>query len=103
MLQAVYGDKALSCNSVSEWLKRFKDRREDLQDDPRSARPSSSRNADTIANNSEIVTGDRLFTIQMMLDELNISSETIRQILHEDLRKRKISPKFVPHSLTDEQ
>jgi hypothetical protein len=39
----------------------------------------------------------------MMLDELNINKETIRQILHEDLRKRKICAKFVPHSLRDEQ
>jgi hypothetical protein len=40
----------------------------------------------------------------MMVDELNIIKETIRhQILCEDLRKRKICAKFVPHRLTDEQ
>jgi hypothetical protein len=36
MLQTVYGDEASSCSSVFEWFKRFKDRREDLWDDPRS-------------------------------------------------------------------
>jgi hypothetical protein len=39
----------------------------------------------------------------MMSDELNINKETIRQILHEDLRRRIICVKFVPYSLTDEQ
>jgi hypothetical protein len=38
-----------------------------------------------------------------MADELNINKETIRQILHEDSRKRKISAKLVPHRLTDER
>jgi hypothetical protein len=34
---------------------------------------------------------------------LNINEETIRRIIHEDLRKREICPKFVPHRLTGEQ
>jgi transposase len=103
MLQNVYGDESSSRSSVFEWFKRFKDGREDHQDDPRSGRPSTSRNADTVENVPEMVTRDRRLALRVMLDELNINKETIRQILHEDLRKRKICAKFVPHSLTDEQ
>jgi hypothetical protein len=62
MLQPVYGDEALSRSSVLERFKRFKDGRKDLQDDPRSGRPSTSRNADTIANVREMVTRDRRLT-----------------------------------------
>jgi hypothetical protein len=97
ILQTVYGDEALSRSS-----KRFKDGREDLQDDPRRGRTPTSRNADTIANVREMGTRDRRLTLGMMLDELNIEL-TIRQILIEDSRKRNICTKFVPHSLTDEQ
>jgi transposase len=100
MLQTVYDDEALSRSSVFEWFKRFKYGREDLQDDPRRGHPSTSRNADTIAHIFEMVTGDRRLTLRMMSDELNINKDTIRQILHEDLRKRKICAMFVPHSLT---
>jgi transposase len=89
MLQTVYGDEALSHSSVFEWFKQFKDTREDLQDDPRRGHPSTSRNADTIANVREMVTRDRRLTLRMMSDELNINKEMIRQILHEDLWKRK--------------
>jgi hypothetical protein len=35
MLQTIYGEEALSCSSVFEWFKQFKDGHEDLQDDPR--------------------------------------------------------------------
>jgi hypothetical protein len=51
---------------------------EHLQDDPRSGRPSTSRNADTIANVREMVTRDRRLILRMMLDELNINKETTR-------------------------
>jgi hypothetical protein len=99
----VYSDEALSHSSVFGWFERFKDRREDLQDDPSSRHPSTSQNADTIANVREIVTRDCLLTLRMMPDELNINKKTIRQIIPEDLQKRKICTKFVPHSLMDEQ
>jgi transposase len=103
ILRTVYGDEVLIRSSVFEWFKRFRDGCEDLQDDPRSGRPSTSRNADTIKNVPEMVTRDRRLTLRIMSDELNINTEMIRQILHEDLWKKKICAKFVPHSLTDEQ
>jgi hypothetical protein len=53
MLQTVYVDEALSRSNVFEWFKRIKDGREGLQNDPRRGRPSTSRNADTIANDHE--------------------------------------------------
>jgi hypothetical protein len=49
MLQIVCSDEALCRSSVFEWFKQFEGGREVLQDDPRSGRPSTSRNADTIA------------------------------------------------------
>jgi hypothetical protein len=39
----------------------------------------------------------------VVADEYNTNKETIRQILQEDSRKRRICAKFVPHRLTDEQ
>jgi hypothetical protein len=62
MFQTVYGDEAFSCNNAFEWFKRFKDGCADLQDDPRSGRPSTSRNAYKIANVRDVrdmVTPDR--------------------------------------------
>jgi hypothetical protein len=101
MLRTAHGDEALSCSSVLKWFKWYKEGHEALQDDQKSGHPSTSRNADTIANVREMVTRDRQWALKM-LDELNINKEMIHQILHEDLWK-KISTKFIPNRLTDEQ
>jgi hypothetical protein len=84
---------------VFQWFKQLKDKREDIQDAPRSRRILTSRNADTVADVCEMVTWDRRWALRMMTDELNISKETILQILHEDLRKRKNCTMFVTHRL----
>ena len=36
----------------------------------------------------------------MLADDVNIGKDTVRNIVVEDLRKRKICSRFVPHSLT---
>jgi stress response protein YsnF len=51
----------------------------DLEDNRRSGRPSTSRNADTIANIREMMTRDRRCTLRMLSEELNINKETIHQ------------------------
>ena len=38
-----------------------------------------------------------------MADEFRVNRETIRRILVEDLGKRKVASRFVPHALSDDQ
>ena len=38
-----------------------------------------------------------------MADEFGVKRETIRQILVEDLGKRKVASRFMPHALPDDQ
>jgi transposase len=92
MLQTVCGNEALSCSNVFEWFKRFKDGREDLQDDPKSGRPSASRNVEAVANEREVVTREHRWAVRMMTVELNSNKETIRQIIHEERNPRKVRP-----------
>ncbi|KAG5312914.1 GVQW3 protein, partial [Acromyrmex insinuator] len=47
----------------------------------------------------DLVANDRNASLKMMEEALNISRETMRTILHEDLSKTKICAKFVPHTL----
>ena len=37
-----------------------------------------------------------------MADEFGVNRETIRQILVEDLGKRKVASRLVPHALSDD-
>jgi transposase len=73
-------NEALSRSCVFEWFKRFKDRREDLQDVLISGRPSTSRNADTIANLREMLIRDSRIDLRMMTDELDINKETFPKL-----------------------
>ena len=41
--------------------------------------------------------------MRMMADEFGVNRETIRQILVEDLEKRKVASRFVPHAFSDDQ
>jgi hypothetical protein len=51
----------------------------------------------------ELVSTDGRITLLMVEEELEISRETIRIILVEDLGKLKICARFVLHCLTDEK
>jgi hypothetical protein len=53
----------------------------------------------TIADVHEMVTWELRLTFARFSEELNNNKETIRQILLQDLQKKK----FVPQKLTDEQ
>ena len=41
--------------------------------------------------------------LRMMIDGFLVNTETIRQILVEDLDRRKVASQFVPHALSDDQ
>ena len=51
----------------------------------------------------DLVHSDRRLTIREMSDELNLSFYAVQSILTEDLNMRRVSAKFIPKLLTDEQ
>ncbi|KAG5328363.1 SETMR methyltransferase, partial [Acromyrmex heyeri] len=78
-MQQVYGSQCLGRTAVFEWHKRFLEGRETLEDDKKSGEP------EMIEKVRDFVANDRNASIKMMEEALNISRETIRTILHEDL------------------
>ena len=76
---------------------------EDVKDDARSGRPSTARTDKNVESVRRLLTEDCRTTLQMIADRLNIGKETVRLTVTEDLRKRKICARFVPHALTTEQ
>ena len=46
---------------------------------------------------------ERCVTVRMMADEFGVNRETIHQILVEELDKRKVASRFVPHALSHDQ
>ena len=103
MLVQVYGREAVSRKFVYEWFKRFREGKETTEDEPLSGRLSTSRTLEIIGKVRKMLAQDRRLTLRLIAEELDISKDTAHIIVRDDLGKRKICSRFVPHKLTDEQ
>ena len=74
-----------------------------MKDDARSGSPSTARTGENMESVRRLLTEDRRTTLQMIANHLNIGKETASRIVIEDLGKRKICARFVPHALTTEK
>ena len=99
LMKKVYGDDCMSHTQVYAWFTRFKNGRDDLNDDPRPGRPETSNGAELVEKVRKIIAIDANFTVRMLTEELNLSYCTIYSILTEDLGKKKVFARFVPHQL----
>ncbi|GBN22601.1 Putative uncharacterized protein FLJ37770 [Araneus ventricosus] len=89
MLVKVYGVDAVSKKCVFEWFKRFRDGKEDVKDEPRSGRPPTSTTPDNIERVLWMLADDPRLSLRMMAEELKISLDSVSNIIHEHLQKRK--------------
>jgi len=86
-----------------KWHKAFKDGREEVADEARSGRPSTSRNDENVQRVRNLLNSDRRFSVYQVADALNMSKSTVHRIISEDLSMRKVCAKLVPRALADEQ
>ena len=63
LLQEVYGDDTISRTRLFEWHRRFKQGREEVEDDHRSGRPSASRIDENVKLVRQRVRSDRRLTV----------------------------------------
>ncbi|GBM60827.1 Putative uncharacterized protein FLJ37770 [Araneus ventricosus] len=85
----VYGVDAVSKKCVFEWFKRFRDGKEDNEDEPRSGRPPTSTTPDNIERVRWMLADDRGLSLRMIAEELKISLDSVTNIIREHLQKRK--------------
>ncbi|CAK9833797.1 Protein GVQW3 [Anthophora retusa] len=103
MIQTVYGSEAMSRKNVFKWYARFSDGRESIEDDPRPGASSTVRDEKNVQKVAEILRNDRYASTRLIEELTGIPKTTVHRILTENLGKRKICSRFVPHSLTDDQ
>ena len=103
LLQEVYDDDTMSRTHLFERHRRFKEGREEVEDDHRSGRPSSSRTDENVERVRQKLRSDRHLAVRMIAYELGINSERVWRIIMEDLGMRKICAKMVPRLLTEGQ
>ncbi|GBO46294.1 hypothetical protein AVEN_50163-1 [Araneus ventricosus] len=89
MLVKVYSVDAVSKKCVFEWFKRFRDGKEYVKDEPRSGRPPTSTTPDNIERVRRMLADDRRLCLRLIAEELKISLDSVSNIIHEYLQKRK--------------
>ncbi|KYN30749.1 hypothetical protein ALC56_14951 [Trachymyrmex septentrionalis] len=96
MLTVAYGESTLSKKSVYKWYKLFQEGRENVNDESRSERPSTSKTDENVQEVKEIVLKNRRITIREIANDLNISFGSCQSILTDVLGMTRVSAKFVP-------
>ncbi|VVC27037.1 Hypothetical protein CINCED_3A022872 [Cinara cedri] len=100
MLCEVYGEEFLSRARVFEWHKWICSRREDVVDDGRSGRPTSSSKIENVEEIDKIIRQDRRLSVRGVAEMVNIDRKSVHKILVENLKMKKVCAKMVPKNLT---
>ena len=102
-LTAAYGQGVVSYSTVAHWIDRFSSGRESLDDDPRNGRPLSIITQQNIDAVQDLVNDDPHISIDYIATILDISHGSVDTILKQHLGLRKISSRWVPHKLNQQQ
>lgn len=92
---------SVSRSLVFRWHKRFSEGHESLENEERSGRPSTI-DATLIQNVKDVVYADRRVTIRDICDETGYSFGTVHRVLTNNLNMHKVSARWVPRLLSDD-
>ena len=102
-LADVYGSSAPSYDQVKFWVGEFKRGRTSLEDEARSGRPLVATDEEMCKEVQDLVYSDRRIQVEEIAQALGISHGSVSTILHDRLGMRKLTARWVPKSLSDEQ
>ena len=97
-ISTAFGPSCVSYDTVRWWKKKF-----ESGNAPKSGRPKSASHKEIVSKIKEIIEGDARFTVRDIARKVGISLSKVHLILKKHLKVRKISARWVPHLLTDEQ
>ncbi|GFN99585.1 histone-lysine N-methyltransferase SETMAR [Plakobranchus ocellatus] len=80
----------------------FGEGRTSLGDEPKSGRPKTSTNEENKTSVDEHIRCDRRMKIREIALKLEIPKSTVHEIVHDTLRYRKVSARWVPKMLTED-
>ena len=102
-LTNVYGFSAPSYAQVKFWVGEFKRSRTFLEDETRSGRPSDATDEELCNKVRDLVYSDRRINVKEIANALHISYGSVSTTLHDRLGMHKLTARWVPKSLSDEQ
>ena len=102
-ISTAFGPSCVSYDTVRWWKKKYESGVESIKNAPKSGRPKSASRKEIVSKIKEIIEGDARFTVRDIARKVGISLSTVHLILKKHLKVKKISARWVPHLLTDEQ
>jgi transposase len=105
MLKQAYGEDCLSRTKCYKWYQRFKSGRTSTEDEPKTGRPSTSKDNDHVEKVRAVIREKRHLTVREISEEVHarITKSSCHTILTEKLEMHHVAAKIVPHLLADEQ
>jgi len=103
MLQEAFKEEAQSMTQVCEWYSYFKGGEMSCEDQPSSGRTSTCPKNGNLENVRNTINADRRRTIDEISEINGLSWNSCQRMLTEDLNMKRVSAKFVPRLLTDDQ
>lgn len=97
-LATALGPDAPAYRTVAKWAERFREERENVNDDPRSGRPVSEVTDKNIELVRQVIINDPHSTYDDIIAETFLSHGTIERIIHDHLKMRKVTSRWVPIS-----
>ncbi|KAJ8948406.1 hypothetical protein NQ318_009917 [Aromia moschata] len=98
-----FGVDCLSDRQIFRWHKAFAEGREDVNDENRAGRPSTSSSDDNVKRVRDLLNTDRRLSVRLISETLDITKIIVHEIVSESLGMRKVCAKLVPEVLTDDQ
>jgi hypothetical protein len=89
-VRATNGDETLTGFNIFRWYERLREGREEVQNDPKSGRPSESRMEGNMERVLQVLLQNRHLLLRMTADESAICKDTVRKTVVEGLKKGKL-------------
>ena len=102
-LANVYGSSAPSYAQVKFWVGEFKRGRKSSEDEARSGRPLDATEKEKCKKVRDLVYSDRRIQVEEIAQALGFSHGSVLTILHDRLGMRKLTARWVPKFLSNEQ
>jgi len=103
LLKEMLGEHAPSYATIKNWVTQFKRGDFSTCGAPRPGRPKTVTTPETIDQIRELILEDRRISAKSITEQLGISRERVRSIIHEDLDMQKLSAIGVPKCLNADQ
>jgi len=102
-LTEVCGVEAVDRSTISRWAQRFREGRLSIENDPKSGRPRTSTDGQSVERVLQTPEEDRRMTCEEIAHSAGILRASAYRILTERLHKRRIAARWFPHDLREEQ